>query len=196
MDSASNACWLLKKLTNESSVEDICETGARVAVNAGMVALGLPPSIPSYNELVDKGVDHAVELAIEEFEAKTGVPCFGPCEDALRAGFEAAAEEIKRQPDRTACVDPKEAHKHGREPRCASRKICLSARHPGQRNTFRRLLKSRLPAAKMSNCHGAKNIPTVTHLRGWSSKTIFPGGIVYGKTAQQSIEVKTAGHFR
>ncbi|MCP5037065.1 MAG: hypothetical protein GY945_05630, partial [Rhodobacteraceae bacterium] len=33
---------------------------AGVAVKTGVVALGLPPTIPSYNELIDRGVDYAV----------------------------------------------------------------------------------------------------------------------------------------
>ncbi|MCP5036268.1 MAG: hypothetical protein GY945_01570, partial [Rhodobacteraceae bacterium] len=91
---------------------------AGVAVKTGVVALGLPPTIPSYNELIDRGVDYAVELAAEEIESRTGVPCFGPCEDLLRESMSAFANELKRETRTEACVDPTEAHARGREPLC------------------------------------------------------------------------------
>ncbi|MGI9352640.1 MAG: hypothetical protein ACR2O3_13835 [Rhizobiaceae bacterium] len=180
-------CELLAELANEDAISDACETGARVAVGAGMVALGLPPSIPSYNELVDKGVDYAVDLAIEEFEAKTGVPCFGPCEDALRAGFEAAAAEVKRQPDRTACVDPKEAHSHGREPMCLPPDLIVRPA-PGTQYVppiaeieITRRTDVELPwGRKHPECYAFARL---------EFNNFFPGGVVYGKTSQQSIEV-------
>ncbi|MGI9350059.1 MAG: hypothetical protein ACR2O3_00735 [Rhizobiaceae bacterium] len=180
-------CLLVAELTNESSVEDVCESGARVAVNAGMVALGLPPSIPSYNELVDKGVDHAVELAIAEFEAKTGVPCLGPCEDALRAGFEAAAEEIKRQPDRTACVDPKEARKHGREPMCLPEDLVVRPA-PGTQYVppVAEIEITRRPDVELP---WGKKHPDCYAFARLEFNNFFPGGIVYGKTTQQSVQV-------
>ena len=105
-----------------SAVDDdatgYCRVIAEAAVSSGMVALGLPPSLPNYNELIDKGVDHAVELAAAEIAAQTGVPCVGPCEDALRDGFGKAADELKKTSYMPACVSEDEAHQHGREPLC------------------------------------------------------------------------------
>ncbi len=95
-----------------------CRVVAEVAVSSGMVALGIPPSLPNYNELIDKGVDHAVELAAAEIVSQTGVPCVGPCEDALREGFSKAADELKTTSYTPGCVGEDEAHKHGREPLC------------------------------------------------------------------------------
>lgn len=111
-------CKALSDLTGESQINSFCETAADAAVAAGATALGLPPTIPSYNELIDKGVDYAVELAVNEIESRTGVPCVGPCEEAMRVGLQHFADELKLHPEAPGCVDPKEAHSHGAEPLC------------------------------------------------------------------------------
>jgi len=95
-----------------------CRVIAETAVSSGMVALGIPPSIPNYNELIDKGIGHAVEIAAAEITAQTGVPCIGPCEDALRAGFSQAGDHLKKSSFTPGCVGEEEAHKRGREPLC------------------------------------------------------------------------------
>jgi hypothetical protein len=110
-------CELIGKMIDDGA-PGYCELAANVAVNAGLAALGMPPSIPNYNELIDKGVDHAVELAAAEIYAQTGYPCIGPCEDALRSGFGKAAEELKKSSYTPGCVGENEAHQHGREPLC------------------------------------------------------------------------------
>jgi hypothetical protein len=95
-----------------------CKVAAEVAVNAGLAALGLPPTIPNYNELIDKGVDYAVEMAAAEIYAQTGYPCIELCHDALHDAFSAAAEDLKNASYTPGCVGENEAHQHGREPLC------------------------------------------------------------------------------
>lgn len=184
-------CKAFSALVSEVGIdgaEDACNTGARVAVNAGMAALGLPPTIPSYNELLDEGVDYAVELAVDEFEANTGVPCFGPCEDAFRIGMEKAADELKRRPDRTACVDPTEAHKHGREPMCLDPNLLVRPA-PGTRYV--------LPTAEIEvtrrtdvGLPWGEAPPECYVFATLKFANYFEGGIVYGKTVNQSVQVK------
>ncbi len=98
--------------------DGFCRTAAEIGVNAGMAALGLPPTIPNYNELIDKGVDAAVELAAETITEQAGFPCIGPCRDALRNGFASAADNLKKSAYTPGCTGAEEAHKHGREPLC------------------------------------------------------------------------------
>lgn len=95
-----------------------CEGMATAAIQAGATSLGVPPSLPNFNQLIDEGVDYAVTLAADEITQRTGIPCVGPCEDALRVGLENFADEIKRTSDEPGCVDPQQAHMHGREPLC------------------------------------------------------------------------------
>ena len=95
-----------------------CRVVAEVGVNAGMAALGLPPSIPNYNQLIDQGVDAAVDLAADQITEQTGIPCVGPCQDALKKGLSAAADNLKKSNDTPGCVGTEEAHQNGREPLC------------------------------------------------------------------------------
>ncbi len=95
-----------------------CRVVAEVGVNAGMAALGLPPSIPNYNQLIDQGVDAAVDLAADQITEETGIPCVGPCQDALKKGIGAAADNLKKSNDTPGCVGTEEAHQNGREPLC------------------------------------------------------------------------------
>jgi hypothetical protein len=115
-------CEMIGKMIDDDA-PGYCEVAAHVAVNAGLAALGMPPSIPNYNELIDKGVDHAVELAAAEIYAQTGAPCIELCEDALRDAFGKAAEELKKASYTPGCVGENEAHQHGREPLCVPAQV-------------------------------------------------------------------------
>lgn len=108
----------LTALCGEVGLKSECRDVASTALDAGLVALGVPPSIPNYNELIEQGVDHAVEVAASQVASATGVPCIGPCRDALRAGVNEFAENAKRHADKPGCVGTEEAHKRGREPFC------------------------------------------------------------------------------
>lgn len=180
-------CEAAAQLSNESDVRGICETGARVAVNAGMVALGVPPTIPSFNELLDEGVDYAVELAADEFEARTGVPCFSVCEDAFRVGFQKLANELKRQSDRTACVDPTEAHRHGKEPMCLDSNLVVRAA-PGAAYEAPAAIVEITRRTDVELPWGIGH-PECFIYANMEFENFFSGGTVYGKTANQSIQV-------
>jgi hypothetical protein len=114
-------CELAAKAAGKVAGADtsgFCRAAAEIGVNAGMAALGLPPTIPNYNELIDEGVDAAVDLAAETITNETGMPCIGPCRDALEQGFGAAADNLKKSAYTPGCTGAEEAHKHGREPLC------------------------------------------------------------------------------
>jgi hypothetical protein len=112
------AAKLYGKASGDDNAASYCHKGAEIAVVAGMTALGVPPTLPSYNALVDAGVDQAVEIAAEKFTEETGLPCPEECKDAMRKGFGAAADNLKKPSAAQACVDPSIAHDHGREPLC------------------------------------------------------------------------------
>ncbi len=107
-----------KLIAGELGDDAVCGAIAKIAVQTGATALGLPPTIPSYNELVDKGIDYATELAVEQISSQTGIPCIGPCEDLIRETISYFGDELKRESVAPGCVDPTEAHAHGREPLC------------------------------------------------------------------------------
>jgi hypothetical protein len=108
----------VRALCGQVGMESECRQVASTALDAGLATMGIPPTIPSYNELVDKGVDYAVDVAVEEIQASTGAPCIGPCRDALEAGVKEFADKAKRQAGKQACVGEEEAHMHGKEPLC------------------------------------------------------------------------------
>ena len=95
-----------------------CRTVASAAADAGMLALGIPPSIPNFDQLVDEGLDSAVEFAASAIATQTGVPCLGPCRKLLRKSFLEAADTMKSTAFSPGCVGAEEAHQYGREPLC------------------------------------------------------------------------------
>ena len=111
-------CKAMASAVAGSNGADYCRAAAEIGVNAGMAALGLPPSIPNYNQLVDQGVDAAVDLAADQITQQTGIPCVGPCQDALHNGLSAAADNLKKSNYTPGCVGTDEAHQHGAEPLC------------------------------------------------------------------------------
>ena len=126
----------------------VCKVVASAAVKIGASALGLPPTIPSYNELIDEGIDYAVDLAAEEIESRTGVPCSIGCTDLLEDAFSELADGLKRASPQPACVDPNEAHMHGREPLCLPNGLHLKpAKEP----------KRRSPSSSLKLCGDLKN---------------------------------------
>lgn len=88
-----------------------CEAVISAALNAGLVALGIPPELPDMSKLTDMGVDYLVEQAATAM----GVPCDATCMETVREGVEDFADQMK---SKTVSVyqDEEEAHKHGREP--------------------------------------------------------------------------------
>ncbi len=167
--------------------DGLCRKAAEIAVNTGMVALGLPPSIPSYNELVDRGVEHAVDLAADAFEEQTGVPCIGPCEQALRAGFGEVGNRLKTSGYQPGCVGESEAHKHGREPLCLPPGI-VAKPAVGAIDTP--------PLAVVEVTRRADRPPPASQLHpscelnvGLTFHNRFPGGSVSGPTPSDRMEV-------
>ncbi|MEX0851880.1 MAG: hypothetical protein WD036_01150 [Bauldia sp.] len=170
-------CEAIGKLIDDDA-PGYCELAANIAVNAGLAALGLPPSIPNYNQLIDQGVDHAVELAVAEIEAQTGVPCFGPCADALRDGFATAADELKKSSYTPGCVGTEEAHKHGREPLCVPDFI-IAKPAPGAVYT------PPVAVVSVTRLNAERNPDSLFDQKcqvsvGITFKNWFPGGTVWG----------------
>ena len=164
-----------------------CKVAAETAVDAGMVALGVPPSLPNFNELMDKGVDAAVEFAAENVSEQTGIPCVGPCEDALRAGFKATATSLKDAVYQPGCVGSDEAHQHGREALCLPAGV-IAKPAPGAIDVpptavveVTRLRHLQSTNNARSSCFVAGGIDFINQ---------FPGGTVWGP-AQTTMEVKT-----
>jgi len=73
--------------------DDFCHDAMRVALETGMAALGIPPSLPNFKELVENGKEYAFQMALQEMRS-AGLECDSVCEEALRAGYNYAADQI------------------------------------------------------------------------------------------------------
>ena len=101
--------------------EGTCQKVFSVGVDLALASMGIPPTIPNFDKLMDEGLDYAVELAAQE--ALKEIPaCVGPCEDAvkdtIRQALEAAIDQVAGQSVAPSCVSANEAHKNGAEPWC------------------------------------------------------------------------------
>lgn len=100
-----------------------CRTVANAAADAGMLALGIPPSMPNFNQVLDEGLDSAVTFAASAVASQTGVPCIGPCKKLLRKSLESAADTMKSTAYSPGCTGAEEAHQYGREPLCLPNEV-------------------------------------------------------------------------
>ncbi len=104
----------------KDEIDSVCNAAAEVIVQAAMTYVGLPPSIPNYEQLKDTAKGKLTELAVQQLEEQTGLPCIEICQDFIRERVDeiwAAGEELlsNQQP---ACIDAKDAHNQGFEPLC------------------------------------------------------------------------------
>ena len=101
----------------ENEVDQVCHMAAVIVVAAAKTYVGLPPSLPNFDQLTGMGKDYLVELAADEMEAN-GIPCPQDCKDLLREGVDYSLNEIKNAVSSPACMGEDEAHSHGIEPLC------------------------------------------------------------------------------
>lgn len=117
--------WLGKKY--ETKCEDAVEQLAGYAISAGLVALGVPPSLPDLSALTElgkgKAADAAVEFSCQTFESNGG-KCTPELREQLRKYYKMAldelqkklAENLKHEAHEPGCGDVQTAGEHGRLP--------------------------------------------------------------------------------
>lgn len=117
--------WLGKKY--ETKCEDAAEQLAGYAISAGLVALGVPPSLPDLSALTELGkgkvADAAVEFSCQTFESNGG-KCTPELREQLRKYYKMAldelqkklAENLKHEAHEPGCGDAQTAGEHGRLP--------------------------------------------------------------------------------
>jgi len=101
---------------------DTCKGIISAGIKAGFTALtGLPASLPSSDQLLEKGIAYATgeianELTVGGFSCED-VPG-DACKAAIKAGLQQAITEARNMASQSACVDEQEAHSHDKEPLC------------------------------------------------------------------------------
>jgi hypothetical protein len=151
------------------------------AVDAGLVAMGIPPSIPNFNQLLDEGLDYATELAVQE--ALEQIPaCAGtPCEDEIRKKVhdtlkQAADQALASNNFAQGCAGEQQAHEHGVEPLCPPKGVIVQPL-PGavyQPPTIS------LRVTRIKNIPDPNPLPSCTLYVGLTATYHFNGGKVSG----------------
>jgi hypothetical protein len=91
-----------------------CEALLEQGLNAGLVALGIPPELPNLDQLTDQGMRYLVEMAA----AEAGIDCDETCQDIIRSGIEDFIEQSQQATVDALCGNVEYAHSHGKEPMC------------------------------------------------------------------------------
>lgn len=91
--------------------DDYCRQAISAGLDIGLAAMGIPPSLPNFDELVDGGLDYlAGEIALQ-------AGCFDPeCKEKIKQGLELVLEENKNS--NPYCKGKEEANRMGFEPLC------------------------------------------------------------------------------
>ncbi len=104
----------------KDEIDSVCNAAAEVIVEAAMTYVGLPPSIPNYEQLKATAKGKITELAVQQLEEQTGLPCIEICQEFIQERVNdiwAAGEQLLSS-DQPACVGAAEAHNQGFEPLC------------------------------------------------------------------------------
>lgn len=92
---------------------DWCRGRLMNALEAGLVALGVPPELPDAQQLLSNGREYLITSIAEQ----AGLEDCEPCKQKIGEGLDWVADELKGHQLRTICA-AEEAHRHGREPLC------------------------------------------------------------------------------
>jgi hypothetical protein len=93
------------------SGDSICVNGLSAGLDIGLTALGIPPTIPNFDELMDGGFDYIAG----ELSSQAGCPDVA-CKDLIKKGLKTALDQNKNT--NPGCTDAGAAHAMGIEPLC------------------------------------------------------------------------------
>ena len=91
--------------------DETCKKALSASLDMGIVALGIPPTLPNFDQLADWGFDYLAG----ELSAAAGCPD-EVCRSLIKDQLKTALEEKKNK--NPSCSSEEEAHKMGIEPLC------------------------------------------------------------------------------
>ncbi|MFA5917382.1 MAG: hypothetical protein WC850_04070 [Candidatus Gracilibacteria bacterium] len=91
--------------------DETCKKALAAGLDIGMVALGVPPTLPNFDQLVNGGFDYLAG----ELSAAAGCPD-AVCRDIIKDQLKKVLEEKKN--NNPGCSSEEEAHRMGIEPLC------------------------------------------------------------------------------
>ncbi len=91
-----------------------CKAGLMTALNFAVTYFtGIPPTLPNLDELLEKGVDYTVSLAISE----AGIPCDAACVAKIRDGVQTVVDAMTAAEGQPGC-NSAAAHWYGKYALC------------------------------------------------------------------------------
>jgi len=92
-----------------------CRAGLKLGLEIGMTYFtGIPPNLPSYEQLKNQGLDYLVEMAA----AEAGIPCPEQCQEILREGLEDVIDAAAQNNAQPGCVGEDWANALGKHSLC------------------------------------------------------------------------------
>ncbi len=88
-----------------------CEKGLMADLNTELIVLGVPPNLPTLEQLTDQGMNYLVEVAASQ----AGIDCDQECQNIIRSGIK---EMAKQATVASYCGNVELAHINGKEPLC------------------------------------------------------------------------------
>ncbi len=86
-----------------------CKKMLKAGLETGLVAVGVPPSLPNADELLDEGIEYLAA------EVSSQVGCVDLCTDMIKSQIEELGKELSVL-HRATVNNAEEAHRNGREP--------------------------------------------------------------------------------
>jgi hypothetical protein len=157
--------------------DSTCQAVLSAGLDIGLAAMGLPPSIPNFDQLVDGGFDYlAGELA-----AQAGCPD-AVCKNAIKSGLKTALEQTKNT--NPGCLGAEEAHAMGMEPECLPAGVTAHRDPAGTYRDAQVVLE-----VKRTQVDGKDTVPFYVYWSNYALNSGPVGGIIpniepYGKTLQ------------
>jgi len=92
-----------------------CKSRLMTGLEIGMTYFtGIPPSLPTFDELKNAGIDYMIDLAASE----AGVPCSDVCKSAVHDVLDKAFETLEKSQGQPGCVSAEQAKVIGKSPLC------------------------------------------------------------------------------
>lgn len=113
----------------KNEVQDACHFIAVAAVTAAKTYVGLPPSLPNFDQLTEIGKDNLVELAAQQLEDQ-GISCPEECKNVIRKGIDYSLEHVKKSASNSSCTS--EAEEAGYKKLCLPSSIITKPDPRGQ----------------------------------------------------------------
>lgn len=92
-----------------------CRAGLRTGLEIGITYFtGIPPNLPSFEQLKNQGLEYAIEMAA----AEAGIPCPADCQQILREGLEDVINAAAGNSSQPGCVGENWANALGKHSLC------------------------------------------------------------------------------